>query len=267
MNVRQAFTLVELLAVMAVMGILGTAAIGGYQAITRGISERGALQAAKGIAETARQRANIDRCRTYLFIYDEVQSIDSDDEPGRVSGLAIAVKGEGRISAVDGENWYDEFGDLDQQFRSLTKTDGSEPDESDYQARSAKFRLFSPRQKDFAIVRNGIRTELTEEDLEDGETHQAVLFGFRKESGSGGGGGASFVVGEEYAREFAVVRLPDGFTFSQSASTKSVNDLGLHKIDVHVFESNTESLPALTVYARRPSGKFEKVGSISEVEE
>ena len=112
----------------------------------------------------------------------------------------------------------------------------------------------------FAVVRNGIREELTEEDLEDRETHQIVLFGFRKLSG-----GASFAVGEEYAKEFAVVRLPEGFTFSGSASTRSDGDLGLHLVDVKVIDRNDTSSPTLQVYARRPSGNFDPIGSTSEV--
>lgn len=259
MRTARAFTLLELLTVIAIMGILGTAAIGGYQAITRGMGERAALQAAKNISDTARQRANLDRCRTYLFLYNEVQSVDSDDEPGRVCGLAIAVKGAGRISAVKGSDWFDEFGDMDQQFLAMEKN-GEPLDEEEYEKKAAKFRIFNPRQREFAVVRNGIREELTEEDLEDRETHQIVLFGFRKLSG-----GASFAVGEEYAKEFAVVRLPEGFTFSGSASTKSDGDLGLHLVDVKVIDRNDTSSPTLQVYARRPSGNFDPIGSTSEV--
>lgn len=258
---KKAFTLLELLTVIAIMGILGTAAVGGYQAITRGMGERAALQVAKNIADTARQRANLDRCRTYLFVYDEVQSVDTADEPGRMCGLAIAVKGAGRISAVDGNDWFDEFGDMDQQFLAMEQ--GGQPlDEKDYAKKSTKFRLFSPRQEDFATVRNGARKELTEEDLEDRETHQTVLFGYHKLDG-----GASFAVGEEYAKEFAVVRLPEGFTFSGSASTKSASDLGLHKVAVKVIDRNDTSSPTLQVYARRPNGNFDPIGSTSEVKD
>ena len=67
---KRGFTLIELLVVIGIMGMLATVSIGGYSAVTRGMAERGALDAATGIAEAALQRAQIDRSRTYLFIFN-----------------------------------------------------------------------------------------------------------------------------------------------------------------------------------------------------
>ena len=261
MKTRRAFTLVELLTVIAIMGILGMAAVSGYQAITRGMAERGALRVAKNLAETARQRANLDRCRTYVYLYNEVESLETEDDPGKVTGLAIAVKGVGRMSAVDGNDWYDEFGDMDQLFRAMEE-DGEPLDEADYEKKSSKFRIFNLRQQKMAVVRNGLRFEITEDDLEDGQTHQIVVFGFRKLEGD-----ASFIVGEEYGKEFSAVRLPNGFTFSSSVSMSSANDLGLKPVAVHVIEAGANSAPILQVFARRADGSFQSIGSTSQVKD
>ena len=258
---RRAFTLIELLVVMAIMGVLGTIAAGSYVAMNRGQAEKSALEIAGNLTEIARQRANLDRCRTYVFIYNEVQSLDENDEPGRVCGLALAVKGVGRFSAVDGNDWYDEFGDLDQLFRAMESESEGELTEADYERKSTKSRIFNLRQQDFAVVRTGQRSELTEEDLEDGETHQQVVFGYRKLEGN-----ASFVVGEEYGREFAAARLPNGFVFSDSVSMRSESDLGLKKVGVYVINPDDDAPPTLRIYSRRIDGSFKPLGSTADVE-
>ena len=258
----RAFTLIELLTVIAIMGILGTVSIGGYNAITRGMAENAALKVAKNIADSARQRANLDRCRTYIFLYDEVQSPDTEDDAGKVCGLAIAVKGAGRFSAVDGNDWFDEFGDLDQKFRAMEK-DGEPLSDEELEKNSSKLRLFKLSSAgEYATVRDGVYSELTETDLEDGENRQFRKYGYRKI-----GDGPSFVVGEEYGKEFAVVRLPQGFTFSPSVAMASDSDVGLKKAGVKVIEWTDSSSPTLTVYARRPDGTFKQIGSSADAED
>ena len=258
---KRAFTLIELLVVMAIMGVLGTIAAGSYVAMNRGQAEKSALEIAGNLIEIARQRANLDRCRTYVFVYNEVQSLDENDEPGKVCGLALAVKGVGRFSAVDGNDWYDEFGDLDQLFRAMqSENEGEELTEADYERKSSKSRIFSLRQQDFAVVRTGQRSEMTEEDLEDGETHQQVVFGYRKLEGN-----ISFTVGEEYGREFAAARLPNGYVFSRSVSMRNESDLGLKKVDVYVINPDGDAQP-LQIYSRQFDGSFKPLGSTADVE-
>ena len=45
---RRAFTLVELLMVVMIMGILGAVTVGGYRAMQRGMEERGVMDKALG---------------------------------------------------------------------------------------------------------------------------------------------------------------------------------------------------------------------------
>ena len=122
---------------------------------------------------------------------------------------------------------------------------------------------------------------ITETDLEDGETHQYRKYGYKRIEGS-----ATFAIGEEYGKEFAVVRLPDGYTFADEQSRmSSENDLGMHKVDVKMLKpdavsfskignkgSNTDAtdgtgFSGLTVFRRLPDGSFKQIGSTSQVKD
>ena len=274
---KRAFTLLELLTVVAIMGILGSAAVGGYQAITRGMTERAALDATRNLCELAWRRARIDRCNTYVFLFTEVLSADTDDDVANVAGLAVAVKGIGRASAVDGsDTFYDEFGDLDQAFR-LFDDENDAMDEDDYEKASSRFRLYNLNSKDFAIVRNGIMTEIREPDLEESNDsggggsgvkganaaptasnradRKFRIFGYKKIEGK-----ATFKAGEEFGREFAAIKLPPGFTFEKGKSSYGDSDVkdGLVKISgnhCHVFDENASKWHP-KVWRREPSGAF-----------
>ena len=266
---KKGFTLIELLVVIGIMGMLTTVSIGGYSAMTRGMAERAALDATSGIVETALQRAMIDRSRTYLFLFNEVTRVDSEDEAGIVCGVAIAVKAVGRITRVVGDLYCDEFGDLNQSYAALDEESENES-ESEQQQSAASVRIYNLRSRDIATVREGVFCDNNNlgMDLEDRETsadgtpRKIKAYGFKKVSGS------SFQVGDEYGQEFAVMRLPPGFTFSSSVSMSSSSDLGMKQVG-NVKEINatvsgsatatTPSAPTIQVYRRRPDGSFQQI--------
>lgn len=263
---KRGFTLIELLVVIGIMGMLATVSIGGYNAVTRGMAERGALDAATGVAEAALQRAQIDRSRTYLFLFNEVVRADSEDEVGIVCGVAIAVRPVGRITRVAGDLYCDEFGDLNQSYSALDEENGSESEQAQQQS-SASVRIYNLRTLDVATVREGVYCDSDNQgvDLEDrengdnGTPRMIRAYGFKKV------GGASFNVGDEYGQEFAVMRLPPGFTFSGSVTMSSSSDLGMKQVGgVEVIEPSRTSAPSLPVYRRLPDGSFKPIGSTSE---
>ena len=261
---KRGFSLVELLVVIGIMGMMSTVAVGGYQAVTRGMSERGALDAARGVAEAALQRANIDRTKTYLYLFNEVTRVDSDDQVGQVSGLAIAVRPIGRITRVTGNEFYDEYGDLNQSYDALDD-EGREKSDSEKQTSSASVRIYNIRTRNYASVREGVYPDtLTEPDLEEeGMRREITAYGFRKV-----GGEATFQVGDEYGQEFAVMRLPPGYTFSSSVQMSSVSDLGLQKAgSVLEFQPTDVSVPSIQVYSHRPDGSFKSLGSITQTKD
>ena len=267
---RGGFTLVELIAVVALMGIMGVLAVGGYSAVTRGMSERAALATARSLADVALQRAQIDRAPVYVFLFNEVLSLDSDASVGVVQGVAIAVRQCGRVTESADGLVCDEFGDLDRSFKSILDADDSEAEsEEKKKAAASTMRIYNLRSRESAEVEEGVRSyTVTDEDLEeDGDTETVVrwnwkVYGFKKVSG------ADFQVGDPYGQEFAVMRLPQGFTFSSSVSMSSSSDLGQKAADtVRVVNPGDSSAPSLTVYARRPNGSFESIGSTGSVKD
>lgn len=268
---RKGFTLVELLAVMGLMGLMAAMAIGGYSAVVRGMSDRAALDAAKGLADAALQRAIIDGKRTQIYLFDEVLKIDSEMSAGMVSGVAIAVRPVGRISAISGNLYCDEFSDLERSYgvAGESDTDGGEKKEN-----RSNFRLYNLAQKNYAVVKEYVSPyEFSEDTLvttsgnkEVFESKEFTIYGFERDSGTSEGG-ASFEAGQEYGKEFMVTRLPPGYTFSQNVTMSSASDLGQHKVNViDVLPTNSKS-PSITVYRRRPDGQFETIGSTLSVKD
>lgn len=265
---RGGFTLVELMAVIALMGILGVLAVGGYSAVTRGMSERAALATARSLADVALQRAQIDQSPVYVFLFDEVLRLDSDASVGVAQGVAIAVRRCGRVTETADGLVCDEFGDLDRSFKSLLDDDDSETESEDKKkAAASTMRIYNLRSRESAEVEEGVRSyTVTDTDLEEsGDTETAVrwkVYGFRRKSG------ADFRVGDPYGQEFAVMRLPPGYTFSSSVSMSSSSDLGQKAVgSVVVVNPGDSSAPSLTVYARRPNGGFESIGSTGSVKD
>ena len=265
---RGGFTLVELMAVVALMGIMGVLAVGGYSAVTRGMSERAALATARSLADVALQRAQIDRAPVYVFLFNEVLSLDSDASVGVVQGVAIAVRQCGRVTESADGLVCDEFGDLDRSFKSILDDDDSESEsEEKKKAAASTMRIYNLRSRESAEVEEGVRAyTVFDEDLEEGGDTETVVrwkvYGFKKVSG------ADFQVGDPYGQEFAVMRLPQGFTFSSSVSMSSSSDLGQKAVGtVRVVNPGDSSAPSLTVYARRPNGSFESIGSTGSVKD
>ena len=85
---KKAFSLVELLVVIGIMGMMATLAISSYTSLTRGMNDRAALDLGKSVAEAALQRAKLDRKNTYLYLFDEVIKLDSEMSAGIVAGVA-----------------------------------------------------------------------------------------------------------------------------------------------------------------------------------
>lgn len=268
---RRAFTLLELLTVVAIMGVLGTISIGGYFAITAGMAERGAIEAIRGILKVANQRAMIDDCPVYICLYNEVLSPDEDDKASKVSGLAIVVKGAGRVTAVENnDTWYDEFADMDQYFNALRKNGEPLKTEDDFEKAATQFRLFkiNDMSGDFVTVHNGKRLNngqgWDEPDYEDIISPESatpgqerprptpiMAYGYKRVSGS-----AKFVVGEEYGKEFASIRLPPGFTFASGKSSYSVSDAGkLISVKVERIPPSGKTNLKLPLFKRSPDGR------------
>jgi len=123
---KKAFTLLELLLVVALMGILGSVMIGGYVAIHRGMEQRMNVQNVNQFVRSAYQRAQVDRKPVDVYFWNETLQAESDLENLIVVGKACAVRTYGRISEVNGKYLKDEFGD--QKFSRLVEDADSDVD-------------------------------------------------------------------------------------------------------------------------------------------
>jgi len=112
---RKAFTLLELMIVVAIMAALSTLSISGYRALTKGMRDRSAIVAVQTLVDAARQRAEIDRKPMIVYFYDDLLQEANESAGADLvgHGVAIAVRPMGRFSAIDGNYLCDEFGDLD----------------------------------------------------------------------------------------------------------------------------------------------------------
>ena len=118
---RRAFTLMELMVVVGIMAFLGVAATNGYNALQRGMAERGAVDAASALLKAAKERAMVDRVPTAVFCYNRMLREASEDENAVIVGEAVAIRRYGRITCVQGRYLYDEFGDLDRSYDRQTE--------------------------------------------------------------------------------------------------------------------------------------------------
>lgn len=122
------FTLIELLVVIGIMGLLGTASVGGYRAMQRGMAERGVMENVNAFIRAAYQRAQIDRQPVVIYFWNETIRKANDDFTEIVIGRAVAVRRHGRITRVNGNLLYDEFADLNLTYPTDDEENGGGDD-------------------------------------------------------------------------------------------------------------------------------------------
>ena len=114
---RKGFTLLELLAVVAIMGLLGVAAAASYGAPTNGLKDRGTCAAATAVMRGAKERARIDRMPTVVYCYNVcIRESKNQDDSSIVIGRMTAIRRVGRISYIRDRYLFDEFSDLEKSY-------------------------------------------------------------------------------------------------------------------------------------------------------
>ena len=217
---KRAFTLLELLVVIAIMGLLGTISVGGYQAMKRGMEERGVIQNMEQFIRSAYQRAQIDRVPVDVYCWNETLREETDFEPPLIVGKAVAVRRVGRISDVKGEYLSDEYGDLrfqrlvidlDKETDDVTSGSGKEIGKSIYRMKG------SGSQVQRSVISE--HTECVEESLwlpfvgATGEKHPIYRFRLIDR------GGVTWERGDAYGFEFAELTLPHNYLVGSQYST------------------------------------------------
>lgn len=224
---KRAFTLLELLVVVGIMGLLGTASVGGYRAMQRGMEERGVMQNVNALVRAAYQRAQIDRQPTAVYFWNETIRSRSADENEIVVGRAVAVRRYGRISKVVGGSLVDEFADLDLTFPTL--------DDGSGRGASRSLIYLYPMDDLSKVTSSGtLRRSKVWGSVEDSSDMPLFLSGPKTDSTSGDlipawsfhvedAGGVSWKQGMAYGMEFMQLTLPNNYIFGSSYSTSVDN--------------------------------------------
>ena len=250
---RRAFTLMELMVVVGIMAFHGVAATNGYNALQRGMAERGAVDAASALLKAAKERAMVDRVPTAVFCYNRMIREASEDENAVIVGEAVAIRRYGRITCVQGKYLYDEFGDLDSSYDRLTSSQQSE-----LQNRKG-MRLWRFDDQDMAQMQYSVVADAVYDDNDIGGAFSFMPWG--DQLGDNGGSSSSNIeiracafynldksdheppswqVGNGYGFEFQTIRLPDGFVFKNTIPSRvgSVAMAGSFLFDPANFSAN-----------------------------
>ena len=227
---RKAFTLVELLVVVGIMGLLGTVSVGGYRAMQRGMSDKGVMENVNMLVRAAYQRAQIDRQPTVIYFWNETIRGSSDTENEIVVGKAVAIRRYGRLSQVSGRYLYDEFADLHLTYQTDDEESGGSDDENtmylyplDNLAElesSSTLRRSTVSGKVFRRTMTPLYLSTQNGVMEgDAGTGEIETYAFQLEDE----GGVEWKPGMAYGFEFARIELPHNYIFGSAYST-SINN-------------------------------------------
>lgn len=253
---RRAFTLIELLVVIGIMGLLGTASVGGYQQMRRGMEEKGVIQDVNSLIRAAYQRAQIDRQPTAVVFWNETLRGDNDvdGENMIVVGHAVAVRRAGRITEVSSDLLFDEFGDLELSYQTDDGDDGKGTSRADMYLypmdnlsdveQSTAIRRSLVETKVYGEARTpvyltGTKTEnvLGPSNGEDSKNYNPgkgdiYPYAFRLKDANG----VQWKQGMAYGMEFAHVVLPHGYFFGQGSSYSTSSDNPIREAGTLVFD-------------------------------
>lgn len=222
MTSRRAFTLVELLVVVGIMGLLGTISVGGYRAMRRGMEEKGVMQNVNTFIRAAYQRAQIDRLPTVVFFWNETLRAATADDNEIVVGKAVAVRRAGRISEVQGQLLCDEFADLELSYPTDQDERGRNTENSFYLYPMDKLSTLESNSK---LLRSSVEgkvyqmtiglTYISGMDGKDLDAGKLYTYAFKLSDANG----VQWKAGTAYGFEFANIELPRGFIFGQNYSS------------------------------------------------
>lgn len=221
----KAFTLIELLVVVSIMGLLGTAAVGGYRQMQRGMEERGVIDSVTRFVELASQRAQIDHMPTAVYYWNEM--LREEDDLGLqteiVVGKAVAVRSQGRVSSKKGSRIYDEFGDLEKivgdKFADVNDDETVYPfyhlNENTGEVVPLAGRLCMVSEIETTLLYDP-RLDLGNDNS--GDDGEITRFGYELTSG-----GSDMKIGSIYGMEFQSLTLPHGYVFGEVPVPTSIN--------------------------------------------
>ena len=226
---NKGFTLLELLMVVAVMGLLGTVATAGYYAAVTGMEVRGAKEAVASVMLAAQQRAATDHVPTGVLFYNRLEREGSDDNSARAVGVAVAVRAGGRVSCVVNNRYlFDEFNDINFGRKAIKRSTKADQ-KSAIESRSANVLLYRIDMAGEKIDISAVKDYVVERDYNSGECDETLVSkgtvtnissfafmiadnasSFHKTANSKWG------AGDLYGYEIAAIQLPHNMIFGDS---------------------------------------------------
>lgn len=272
---KRAFTLVELLVVIGIMGLLGTASVGGYRAMQRGMEERGVMQNVNSFVAATYERAQIDRQPTAIYFWNETLREENQDENEVVVGRAVAVRRQGRLSRVAGGVLYDEYADLNLTYPTAQSASsggaggmGENGDGTSDAGENTMYLYYLDNlnggnlRLDRSVVSQRVVRDRQNETYMSGTPRtgenagQIEMWGFEYADGNDF---TDWHVGSSYGIEFAELTLPHGYIFGSSYSKsidRPVQDAGtmIFKVGRNTGDGVTSAdvEGSVSVYSLRP---------------
>ena len=266
---KSAFTLIELLVVVGLMAMLATVSVAGYNAASRGIADRGAIQSAISTLRVAQQTCLMDRVPTKVLFFNQLLSKSSDTGSATLyQGTAIAIKQAGRITVKPGatgvgQMLVDEFADWNLSYPTSGRSSTS------------GMRIFRMASRDESKGIDGcssvVTPYVTEKKIVDDYMIQSgmnikdwcrnhapdndVMWGLEIRSGL-----TDWKSGEPYGIEIARIDLPRGYIFGSSPPTgNKLNAASVAAVTFDPEDSDPSMSGSVPISLMRPNkeGKYE----------
>lgn len=217
---KRAFTLIELLMVVMIMGLLGTLTVGGYRAMQRGMEERGVMENVNHFIRAAYRRAQTDRQPVAVYFWNETLREETDSETLIVVGKAVAVRRAGRVSRFFDPYIFDEFGDLEKERLIVAEVDidneNSESGSVDNDNLMPLYKMNSRSGSGRSLVSQTTKSVTKENSdtlLMSDMMHEIPCYAYvLRDAGSAG----TWHIGDAYGLEFAEIQLPHGYLFGNT---------------------------------------------------
>ena len=232
------FTLLELLVVMAIMGLMATASVASYRTMRRGMEESAVLRNASQFIRLAYQRSKIDLVPVNVYFWNELRSEATSSSAMSVVGRAVAVRRHGRFTAKKGRLLLDEFGDLE-VYGYVDDEGNLDAGNTSYQNDEGMYLYrINGSEQDFQrslvsrISASHSTSAITMISYPDTEEKTITSYGFYlldRDQGK-----VDWQKGDAYGLEFADLELPNGYIFGSTYSESITSPVS----EIKVFNFN-----------------------------